>query len=71
MEAKEYKEYMVTVGFDKDEEHKAQIKTRVKALSSLDAAMICLSHRKSEEDESYIIGPDTRFALICERYEQA
>lgn len=67
----ETKEYIVTVGFDKDDEHKAQIKTRVKALSSLDAAVLCLAHLKSEEDERYIIGPDTRFALICERYEQA
>ena len=67
----ETKEYMVTVGFDKDDEHKAQIKTRVKALSTLDAAVLCLAQLKSEKDERYIIGPDTRFALICERYEQA
>ena len=67
----ETKEYMVTVGFDKDDEHKAQIKTRVKALSSLDAAVLCLAQLKSEKDERYIIDSDTRFALICERYEQA
>ena len=62
---------MVTVGFDKDDEHKAQIKTRVKALNTIDAAVLCLATLKSEKDERYIIGPDTRFALICECYEQA
>ena len=52
MEAKDYKEYMVTVGFDKDEEHKAQIKTRVKALNTIDAAVLCLTQLKSEKDEN-------------------